>query len=103
MGGPRHLDAHVHRELDCRLPDIDATATRLLSNQDDIGDAIKPYYGRVAGENLSALLREHILIAADVLTAAKAGDTAGVEDAIEQWRVNGKEIADFLNAANPAN
>ena len=85
------------------LPDIDATATRLLSNQDDIGDAIKPYYGRVAGENLSALLREHILIAADVLTAAKAGDTAGVEDAIEQWRVNGKEIADFLNAANRAN
>ena len=85
------------------LPDIDATATRLLSNQDHIGDAIKPYYGHAAGEKLSALLREHILIAADVITAAKNGDTAGVDDAIEQWRVNGKEIADFLHAANPAN
>jgi hypothetical protein len=85
------------------LPDIDATATRLLSNQDHIGDAIKPYYGHAAGEKLSALLREHILIAADVITAAKRGDSAGVDDAIEQWRVNGKEIADFLHAANPAN
>jgi hypothetical protein len=85
------------------LPDIDATATRLLSNQDHIGDAIKPYYGHAAGEKLSALLREHILIAADVITAAKSGDTAGVDNAIEQWRVNGKEIADFLHVANPAN
>ncbi|MGH2826173.1 MAG: acetylglutamate kinase [Actinomycetota bacterium] len=85
------------------LPDIDATATRLLSNQDHIGDAIKPYYGHAAGEQLSSLLREHILIAADVLTAAKNADTPGVEDTIEQWRVNGREIADFLNRANPAN
>ena len=59
------------------LPDTAATTQRLLRNQDDIGDAIKPFYGRAAGERLTALLREHITIAAELLGAAKAGDQAG--------------------------
>src|SRR5262245_52132405 len=49
------------------MPDLDAALNRLLRNQDDIGDAIKPFYGDAAGESLSALLRQHIVIAADVL------------------------------------
>lgn len=85
------------------LPDADAAAGRLLANQDDIGDAITPYYGDAAGEQLSALLRDHILIAVDILTAAKAGDTAGVEESNARWHDNANEIADFLSAANGTN
>ena len=85
------------------LPDADAAAGRLLANQDDIGDAVKPYYGEEAGESVSGLLREHILIAADLLSAAKAGDSAGVDDASARWDANAQEIADFLSAANPTN
>jgi len=83
------------------LPDADTAAARLLANQDQIGDAIKPFYGDDAGEQLSSLLREHILIAADLLSAAKSGDSQGVEDASERWSANANEIADFLYAANP--
>ena len=36
------------------LPDTDAVAQRLLRNQDDIGNAIKPFYGDAAGNKLSA-------------------------------------------------
>ena len=79
----------------------DATAARLLRNQDDIGDAIKPFYGEAAGEQLSTLLREHILIAADILTAAKQGDQSGVTDGVDRWHANADEIADFLSSANP--
>ena len=85
------------------LPDANTAAGRLLTNQDHIGDAIKPYYGEEAGEALSALLRDHILIAAEILTAAKNGDSAGVEEANARWHDNADDIADFLATANPNN
>jgi hypothetical protein len=78
-----------------------ATAERLLQNQVDIGDAIKPFYGDAAGEQLTALLKDHIAIAVEILQAAKAGDTDAVEDAITRWYENANDIADFLSAANP--
>ena len=40
------------------LPDLQATTERLLRNQQHIGDAIKPFYGRAAGERLSSLLTD---------------------------------------------
>lgn len=83
------------------LPEADAAAQRLLQNQVDIGNAIKPFYGDQAGEQLTSLLRDHILIAADLLAAAKAGDTAGFEDANARWYDNANQIAAFLNSANP--
>jgi hypothetical protein len=83
------------------LPDSGPTVQRLLQNQTDIGDAIKPFYGDAAGEQLSALLTDHILIAADILQAAKIGDTGAVNEAVERWYVNADDIAAFLNAANP--
>ena len=85
------------------LPDLGPTADRLLRNQQDIGDAIKPFYGEAAGQRLTALLRDHILIAADILGAAKSGNSAGVEAASTRWNANADEIAEFLSAANPRN
>jgi hypothetical protein len=85
------------------LPDAQATAERLLQNQEDIGDAIKPFYGDAGGERLSALLRPHILIAAEIVTAAKAGNSADVQAASARWYANADEIADFLSGANPGN
>jgi hypothetical protein len=82
-------------------PDTEATVGRLLRNQDDLGDAIKPFYGDAAGEELSRLLSEHILIAADLIAAARAGDAAGVATHQARWRANADQIAAFLNAANP--
>jgi hypothetical protein len=84
------------------LPGTPATTERLLRNQNDIGDAIKPFYGRAAGERLTELLREHILVAADLLAAAKAGDQAAVERHSGRWYRNANEIGDFLHNANPA-
>ena len=85
------------------LPDLPATQDRLLRNQVDIGNAVKPYYGRTAGNRLTALLREHILGAVALLQAAKAGDQALIEQRSDEWYANGNEIADFLHAANPRN
>jgi hypothetical protein len=82
------------------LPDLDATTQRLLQNQTDIGNAMKVYYGDAAGNELTALLRDHILTAAELVTAAKAGDNAAVESASAKWYANADQIAAFLNGAN---
>ena len=83
------------------IPDFDPTAARLLRNQQDIGNAIKPYYGRRAGNRLTALLKEHIAGAVELLGAAKAGDDARFAAAKQAWYRNGRQIARFLSNANP--
>ena len=82
-------------------PDTQATVARLLQNQSDIGNAIKPYYGAKAGIGLTRLLREHILIAADLVAAAKAGDKAKLATEQTAWQRNADAIATFLDRANP--
>ena len=84
------------------LPDTEATADRLLRNQADIGAAVAGFYGDEAGEALTALLRDHILIAADLVAAAKAGDQEAVSESSAAWYANADEISAFLAGANPA-
>ena len=81
-------------------PDTEATVARLLRNQVDIGNAVKPFYGRAAGNKLTAELRQHILIAADLVAAAKAGDQAALADAQARWERNADDIAAVLNSVN---
>lgn len=83
------------------LSDAEPVAKRLLKNQEDIGNAIMPYYGDKAGENLTKLLKEHIMGAVEILTAAKSGNTTGASAAEKKWFDNANEIAVFLSTANP--
>jgi hypothetical protein len=82
-------------------PDTEATVGRLLRNQTDIGDAVEPFYGKAAGDALTRELRSHILIAADVIAAAKAGDQAALADAQARWTANADGIAALLASVNP--
>ena len=82
-------------------PDTDATVARLLRNQTDIGNAVKPFYGKAAGSELTRQLRKHILIAADVVAAAKAGDQTKLAEAQARWAKNGDDIARVLASVNP--
>ncbi|MDQ6418831.1 hypothetical protein RB620_05195 [Paenibacillus sp. LHD-117] len=83
------------------LEDQKAVLVRLLKNQQDIGDAIKPYYGDAAGDQLAELLKEHILIAGKIVAAAQAGNNAELQKFNKEWYRNADDIATFLAAANP--
>jgi hypothetical protein len=58
------------------LGDTTEVLQRLLRNQDEIGEAIKPYYGEAAGSQLASLLRNHIQLAGKALVAAKGTSMA---------------------------
>ena len=83
------------------LPEKDATTERLLQNQTDIGNAIAPFYGTAAGQQLSNLLHDHITIAVALLQDVRAGDTAAFGYDKASWYANANQIAYFLSAANP--
>lgn len=85
------------------LPGTNEAINRLLQNQVDIGNAIKPLYGTDAGNKLTDLLKEHIVIAGDLLTAAKANKDADFTTANAKWFKNADDIAVFLTAANARN
>lgn len=100
---------HATYTRDVILGILDETAdandalNRLLQNQVDIGNAVKPYYGDAGGQALTDLLTEHIVIAGDILVAARDGNTNDFNTALEAWYQNGDDISVFLNTANPDN
>ncbi|GAA0100460.1 hypothetical protein UT300012_11740 [Paraclostridium bifermentans] len=83
------------------LEDKSYVLERLLKNQDDIGNSIKPYYGEEAGNKLSAILREHIELAGKVVDAAKVNNKNDLEKYNKLWYENADKIASFLSSANP--
>jgi hypothetical protein len=82
-------------------PDQKDVLDRLLQNQQDTGNIIKPFYGEAAGNKLADLLKEHILIAGKIVEAAKTGKQADVKKLQVEWHRNADDMAKFLSAANP--
>jgi hypothetical protein len=80
------------------LPGTDAYINRLLQNYEDMEDALRPYYGDEA-EVLGDLIKDHLVIAAAILQAAKAGQP--LDDLIASWYANGHDIAVQMHKMNP--
>ena len=82
------------------LPGTNTYVERLLQNYEDMEEALAPYYGEDT-EVLGDLIQDHLVIAAELLTAAHDGDAAGVEDAGVRWYANAHDIAVQMNEMNP--
>lgn len=83
------------------LGDLEAVTKRLLRNPTDFGNLLRLFYGRQIGLEFEDLFTKHLLIAADLVSAAKAGDTAAADEARQKWYENADEIATFLATINP--
>jgi hypothetical protein len=66
-----------------------------------MGNLLRPFYGDRIAAKFSKLIREHLIIAVEIVKAAKAGNQKAVADAERRWYANGEEIADFLSTINP--
>jgi len=82
------------------LDDVEPVERKLVKNQEQIGNAIKPYYGGMAGNRLAVLLRQHIVIAIEIVRAAKAQDAGALQRAQERGLKNADAISNLLGRAN---
>jgi hypothetical protein len=83
------------------LPDLTASTERLLRNPADFGGILRIYYGEPAASQFVRLFTDHLTIAAQLVKAAKAGDTQTAETAERSWYQNADQIARFLGSINP--
>jgi hypothetical protein len=84
-----------------RMADTGTIAGKLLQNQEDIGRALKPFYGDDCAEKMASLLKAHIGLASEFVASASSANGVGLAEVRARWKANASEIARFLAAANP--
>jgi hypothetical protein len=83
------------------LPDAQVASERLQRNQEEIGSLVGRHYGRSTGDQLTALLKEHVWSTVERLRATKIGDEGAQSRAEERAERNAAQMADLLSQANP--
>jgi hypothetical protein len=91
----------VH-ELVPQFSDGDAAAVGLLTTMEATGEALEPYFGEDSANELTSLLRRHVLIAVELLSAARSGNIESFKQEDERWIASANEIAGFLSSLNQA-
>lgn len=83
------------------LPDLPFVQKRLLQNATDLGNCLRPFYGDQIADRYAELIKEHLVIAAELVTAAVNGDAATAEAKEKEWYRNADDIVMFLSSINP--
>lgn len=83
------------------LPDEELVTKRLLRNPIDMANVIKLFYRDAIASTFEAMFRDHLVIAAQLVKSAKAGDNRAAAEAEKNWYANANEIAAFLQRVNP--
>lgn len=83
------------------LPDQDAVISRLLQNPVDMGNILRPLYGDYIADQYTGLIKEHLELAAELITTLIAGDKEGAAAIEKTWYANGAQVSEFLSSINP--
>jgi len=81
-------------------PDLEAATKRLLRNPPDFAKLFNCFYGNRIASEFECLLRDHLVIAAELVKEAKAGNSKAAGDAERRWYANADKIVCFLNHIN---
>lgn len=82
-------------------PSFQAAAGALGKNTDDLSAAITSVYGDEAGAKFKEIWASHIGFFVDYTVAAKKGDQAGMDKAVQNLNGYVEAISTFLSGANP--
>lgn len=81
--------------------DLEAVAKSLDDNSVGLSEAVGSVYGEEAGKQFLEIWRSHIGFFVDYTVAAKAGNLAGMDKAVQNLGGYADSVADFLSGANP--
>jgi hypothetical protein len=82
------------------LGDLQFVTKRLLRNPDDFADMLRPLYGNENAMKFKNFFTDHLMIAAELVNAAKAGDKITADAKREKWYQNAEDIANVLSEIN---
>lgn len=82
-------------------PAFNAAAGALGKNTDELSAAIASVYGEDAGAQFKEIWASHIGFFVDYTVAAKGGDQAGMDKAVQNLNGYVEAISTFLSGANP--
>lgn len=82
-------------------PSFQAAAGALGKNTDSLSAAVASVYGEEAGAQFKDIWASHIGFFVDYTVAAKAGDQAGMDKAVQNLNGYVEAISAFLSSANP--
>ena len=83
------------------LGDLAPVTDRILQNPKDFAQLFAPIFGMNIANQFQELLTQHLLIAADLVNAAKNGEPEKADIARKKWYQNADEIARFLSSIQP--
>jgi hypothetical protein len=87
---------HVIVSATAALPDAEVARGRLLANQDEIGDALRPFYGDAVADRLTVLLREQVTLTLAMIAAERSGDQQSLSRTSAAWYASADGLARFL-------
>ena len=96
-----HLASQATRNGFDGSSDFEASAGALDQNSVEISQAVGSVYGPEAEAQFLEIWRSHIGFFVDYTTAAKAGDIAGMDEAVKNLGGYVDAISDFFSEANP--
>lgn len=67
----------------------------------DFAEVFRKFYGNRIANRLKDLFTEHLVLAADLVNAAKEGDNKAAERIEKRWFENAEMIAKFFGNINP--
>ncbi|HIS69846.1 MAG TPA: acetylglutamate kinase [Candidatus Gallacutalibacter stercoravium] len=82
------------------LDDLGPVTNRLLQNPKDFAQLLAPVFGTKAAGQFQELFTQHLLIASDLVNAAKNKEKEKADCARKKWYQNADEIASFLSSIN---
>jgi hypothetical protein len=87
------------------LPDLNVSLNRLLKNQEDIGNGLKLYTTDEIGNELTKLLKKHITLAGNYITAIsslhKDNNKQIIENSKNELFKNSDDVSLFISNINP--